>query len=173
MSVNEAFHTLIGHGSHGILWWQMSIRAIFIFLYGVLLIRLFGRRAFGKQNPLDIVLAIIIGSDLSRALTGNAPFLPTLAATAVIVLVFWAFEHLAARSHFVGWIMKGSPVRLMRDGAFDRHAMRRSGVSAGDVEEAGRDSGIAGMSGIREAVYERSGKINALSDSSAPEERRR
>ncbi len=168
MSVYEAFHTLIGDGSHGIVWWQMSIRAIFIFIYGLVLIRLFGRRAFGKQNPLDIVLAIIIGSDLSRALTGNARFLPTLAATAVIVLVFWAFEHLAARSHMFSWLMKGEPVRLIRDGRFNAAAMRRSGVSFSDIEEAGRNSGIASLQGVEQAVYERSGKINTLRGSDAP-----
>lgn len=165
MSVNEALHTIIGHGSSGILWWQMSIRAVFIFLYGLLLIRLFGRRPFGKQNPLDIVVAIIIGSNLSRALTGNARFLPTLAATAVVVLFFWLFEYLSARRHFFSWLMKGSPIQLMRDGVFDRHAMRRNGVNVGDIEEAGRNAGIASVSNVQQAVYERSGKINALRSS--------
>ena len=94
----DLFHAIIGHGSKGILWWQESIRAIFIFLYGLLLIRLAGIRAFSKQTPLDIDIAIVIGSNLSRALTGNARFLPTLAATAVIVLMYWLFERWAARS---------------------------------------------------------------------------
>jgi glucose dehydrogenase len=44
---------LIGHKGD-ILWWEMSIRAVLIFIFGLVLIRLFGRRAFGKQHPLDM-----------------------------------------------------------------------------------------------------------------------
>ena len=105
---------LIGHEGD-ILWWQMSIRAVLIFIFGLVLIRVFGRRAFGKQNPLDIVVAIIVGSSLSRALTGNAPFIPTIIAMAVLVWLFWVLEHAAARWHWLGRLAKGDPVWLARD----------------------------------------------------------
>lgn len=172
MSLDAAFHGIFGHDSGSILWWQMGIRGTFIFLYGLLLIRLFGRRAFGKQNPLDIVVAIIIGSNLSRALTANAPFLPTLAATAVIVLLFWIFEHMAARLHLFGWIMKGRPVSLIRDGTLDRRAMRRTAVSVGDIKEAARTSGIPRLEGVAEAIYEPSGKISAMRNSVGSKDQR-
>src|SRR5947207_3806516 len=113
---------LIGHEGD-ILWWQMSIRAVLIFIFGLVLIRVFGRRAFGKQNPLDIVVAIIVGSSLSRALTGNAPFIPTLIATAVLVWFFWVLEHAAARWHWLSRLANGDPVWLARDHRLDRSAM--------------------------------------------------
>src|SRR5436190_6819091 len=97
---------LIGHKGD-ILWWEMSIRAGLIFIFGLLLIRLFGRRAFGKQNPLDIVVAIIVGSNLSRTLTGNAPFFPALAGTAALLALFWLLEHGAARSLWLSHLVKG------------------------------------------------------------------
>ncbi len=167
MDVYQGFHALIGHGSKGILWWQMIIRAIFIFLYGFLLVRLVGVRPFGKQTPLEIVIAIVVGSNLSRALTGNARFLPTLAATAAIVLMFWLFEHVAARSHLAGRLLKGRAVRLMHEGALDEPAMRRHAVSRGDLEEAARSSGKPSLAGVSDAYLERSGKISTLK--SAPE----
>ncbi|MEJ2375176.1 MAG: DUF421 domain-containing protein [Pseudolabrys sp.] len=162
MHFYQGFHALIGENSSSILWWQMSIRAVFVFLYGLVLIRLFGVRPFGRQTPLDIVIAIVIGSNLSRALTGSARFLPTLAATAVIVLMFWMFAHVAARSRLVGWLLKGQPVRLMQRGALDEAALRAHAVSRGDLEEAGRTSGIASLDGVQEAYLERSGKISVL-----------
>jgi uncharacterized membrane protein YcaP (DUF421 family) len=58
----------------------MSLRGLSVFLFGLALLRVFGRTAFGKQSPLDIVVAIVVGSNLSRTLTGNAPLLPTFAA---------------------------------------------------------------------------------------------
>jgi uncharacterized membrane protein YcaP (DUF421 family) len=160
MDFYQILHTLVGEGSRGILWWQMSIRAVLILLYGLVLIRAFGIRAFGKQTPLDIIIAIIIGSNLSRALTGNARFIPTLAATAAIVVVFWVFEHLTAHSKFAGWLIKGKSVQLMSDGAANEGAMRWNAVSRADIEEAARYSGHQDLNSVASAFLERNGKIS-------------
>lgn len=162
MDILSGFHALIGEDERHILWWQMSIRAVLVFVFGLILIRLFGRRVFGRQNPLDIVIAIVIGSNLSRALTGNARFLPTLAATISIVLVFWLSDHLAARWPFFSRLTKGEPIRLMRYGKPAKATMRRHGVSEGDIEEAARASGKAGFEETDDAVLERNGKISTI-----------
>lgn len=153
---------LIGSDAQHILWWQMSIRAVLIFLFGLTVIRLFGRHAFGKQTPLDIVLAIVIGSTFSRALTGNARFIPTLVAMFVLVLCFWLFSHVAARWPPFGRLVKGEPVSLVHEGRLDDGRMRWTGVSERDIEEAARQSGLSGLSDVREAVLERSGKISTI-----------
>jgi uncharacterized membrane protein YcaP (DUF421 family) len=153
---------LIGHKG-AILWWEMSIRAVLVFIFGLVLIRLFGRRAFGKQNPLDIVVAIIVGSSLSRALTGNAPFISTIIAMAVLVSLFWVLEHAAARWHWLGRLAKGDPVWLAGDHHLDRSVMKWWGVTEGDICEAARNAGVAELDAIREAVLERSGKISTVS----------
>ncbi len=162
MSWSDLLHELIGRDEPKILWWQMSVRAAVIFLFGLLVVRLFGRRAFGKHSPLDVVLAIIIGSNLSRALTANAPFLPTLAASAVIVLLYWLFEHVSARSRVFSRVVKGDPIWLLRDGRLDARTMRSAGLSEGDLEEAARASGIRNLSEVGEAVFERSGDISTV-----------
>ena len=54
-------HDLIGTSARDILWWQESIRAVIIFGIGLVLLRFFGRRAFGRQTPLDILMAIWSG----------------------------------------------------------------------------------------------------------------
>ena len=47
---------------------------------GIVFVRIAGKRTFCTLSAFDIVLAV----NLSRALTGNAPFWPTLAATTVL-----------------------------------------------------------------------------------------
>ena len=43
-------------------------------VFTVLLLRLAHKRLLGKWSALDFVLTIIVGSNLSRALTADAPF---------------------------------------------------------------------------------------------------
>jgi uncharacterized membrane protein YcaP (DUF421 family) len=79
----------------------------------------------GKLAAFDIVLAVLVGSNLSRALTANAPFGPTLAATAAIALVHWSITFLALRSRLVDKLVKGDVVSLVLHGEVDWRAMRR------------------------------------------------
>lgn len=158
----EAAQYLIGCSPESITWWQMGIRALIVFAFGLVAIRLFGRRAFGKQSALDIVLAIVIGSNLSRAITANAALVPTLCATMLLVALYWLMNRLAARFHAFGVLMKGKPAFLVRGGRPDAAEMRRHGVSHGDLEEAARLSGHAAVDELEEAVLERSGEISTV-----------
>lgn len=49
---------------------QEGARAILIFAYGLLLLRLGGPRMFGHWSALDITITIMVGSALARAMTG-------------------------------------------------------------------------------------------------------
>ena len=159
----SALHSLIGAG-HDITWWQMSVRAVVVFLFGLLMIRLFGRHAFGEQSALDIVVAILIGSNLSRAVTGSGAFLSVLLATGVIIVCYWAMDHTAARHPRFSHITKGRPLPLFRDGRPDRELMRKAGVSEGDLMEALRATGSARLDEVKDAYLERNGEISVLSD---------
>ena len=66
---------------------QECARAILIFLYGLVLMRISGRRTFAKWSALDIIVSITSGSALSRALTGSAPLDVTIAAVAVLTFL--------------------------------------------------------------------------------------
>lgn len=160
--LSNGLYNLIGHDTEDILWWQMSIRAILVFTFGLVLIRLFGRSAFGKRTALDLILAIIIGSNLSRAITANTPFLPTIAATALLAVCFWLLDCLCARWSGVSRLVKGEPIPVLQNGRFDRRRMLRAGRSEGDIEESARQSGCADLKSVDSAVLERSGAISVV-----------
>src|SRR5690606_22745158 len=124
-----------------ILWWQMAIRAVIIFLWAILLYRLLPRRAFGSNATVDIVLVVIVGSTLSRALTGNSPLLPVIGATTVLAVLYAALVLAASRINVFGRVIKGRSVRLIADGRIDEEAMRRARIGEGDLRESLRSQG--------------------------------
>jgi uncharacterized membrane protein YcaP (DUF421 family) len=75
---------------------QECARAALVFAYGLLLVRVAGRRVFGKWSALDIIVSIVVGSNLSRALTGDAPLWGTLAATTLLMALHWVLAHASA-----------------------------------------------------------------------------
>lgn len=157
-----ALHQWIGSDADTITWWQMCIRATILFFWGIILIRLGGRRAFGRNTAFDILLAVVVGSMVSRAITATASFFPTLAATAVLIVLHRLLTRLSFHARWVGTWIKGQERRLVRDGTLDREAMRKSGITLRDLEEAARQQGVKCVDDIDHAFIERSGDISII-----------
>ena len=143
-------------------WSQECARAIVVFAWGLVLVRLGGRRMFGQWTALDIVVAIVMGSSLSRALTGNADLFGTLAAMTLMVVLHRALANACARWLPLSRLLEGTAVRLAQRGSVDRDAMLRNGVSETGLAQALRGAGLEAAHDAREILLEPSGRITVL-----------
>jgi uncharacterized membrane protein YcaP (DUF421 family) len=159
----ELLHTFIGSNDGTINWWQMTLRGMLIFAVGVLAARVAATRAFGKWSPLDIIFAVIVGSNLGRAMTGSAPFEATIVGTLALVGIHTVLARGAARWDWLSFLVKGGRVRLVRNGTRDEKAMRMAGIGEGDLDMALRTHGHTDLSGISDAFLERNGDITLIS----------
>ncbi len=142
---------------------QISIRGFIIFVVGLAVVRIGDRRSLSEKTAFDAIFIVLIGSMLSRAINGTAPFFTTIAAGTVLMLIHRAFAFGACKSHGFGKLIKGRPVTLVRDGQIDRAQMRRSLVSDHDFEEDLRlDAKTEDVSTIALARLERSGDISFI-----------
>jgi uncharacterized membrane protein YcaP (DUF421 family) len=133
-----------------------------VFCYGLVMVRVAGRRVFGKWAALDFIVSIIVGSSLSRAITGTADLGGTLASTTLIMLLHWILAHAAARWEGLSKIIEGAPLPLARDGKADHAAFLRGSISRRDLEEALRRSGVEHIDDTKLIVLEPSGQITVL-----------
>ncbi len=162
MTLADTLQTLIGADKPTILWWQMGVRGLIVFAVGLTLMRLAGARTFTRGSPLETVVAVIIGSNLSRALAGTTPFWPMLGVSVLIVLAHALLAHATLRSKTLDFLLKRPPVELVRDGRMDRKALSREGVDEGDIAASLREHGLTKMDDVRLAMLERDGKISVV-----------
>ena len=162
MTLADTLQTLIGADKPTILWWQMGVRGLIVFAVGLTLMRLAGARTFTRGSPLETVVAVIIGSNLSRALAGTTPFWPMLGVSVRIVLAHALLAHATLRSKTLDFLLKRPPVELVRDGRMDRKALSREGVDEGDIAASLREHGLTKMDDVRLAMLERDGKISVV-----------
>lgn len=141
---------------------QECARAALVFFFGLMLVRVAGRRVFGKWAALDIVVSIIVGSNLSRIVTGNSPVVGTLLATTLLLALHWLFAHLAARSSFFSHLVEGRSIRIADQGRLNPAEARRRAVTEADLNEALRQSGIEHIEETRAITLEPSGKLTIL-----------
>lgn len=146
-------------------WGQECARAVLIFFYGLVLVRVAGRRVFGKWAALDIIVSIVIGSNLSRALTGSAPLGGTLAASTVLMALHWLLAMAAARWPLLSHLLEGRAIRLATEGRLDEGKRRLHAVSEADLGEALRKSGVESVADTRHVTLEPGGTITVLKHS--------
>src|SRR3954466_15180020 len=114
---------------------QISLRGALIFLSGIIMVRIGDRRSLSQKTAFDAVFIVLLGSMLSRAINGTAPFFTTIAAGIALMIVHRAFAFGAFKSHWFGKLIKGRPITLVRDGEVDREQMKQALISPPDLAE--------------------------------------
>jgi hypothetical protein len=142
---------------------QECARAVLVFVYGIVLMRLSGRRTFGKWSALDIVVSVIVGSTLSRVLTASVPLWPTLAAMAVLIALHWLAAKAAAKSDWWSRFLEGPPIVLATDGKVDEEARLSYSISRADLLEALHQKGLTGIEQTSSITIEPNGKLTIVS----------
>ena len=151
---------------------HMAWRAFVVFCVAVLLTRLGARRLFSHGAGFDIMVAVVLGSVLSRAINGQAAFLPTLGASALLVALHHVLATLTFQAHWLSVLVKGRPHVLVRNGQVDREQMRRTKITDDDLDENLRLHGNAGeLSEVAEARLERNGSVSVVKTKAAKAER--
>jgi len=157
----ETFRQLIGP-DEGADTFQLCVRAVLLFAFGILCIRIAGRRTFAQYSPLDIIVALIVGSSISRVMTGKAAFFPALSATLVLVVVHRLVAVATLRWGWLSWLVKDRPIRIIEDGRIDPKAMTRANLSEEDLREAIRLEQIGDPADIELATAEGGGKVSVV-----------
>ncbi len=153
---------VLGLKDGGIDWYQMVLRAIIAYFAVLLMIRLGNKRFLGKLTSHDIILAIILGSIVSRGITGAAPFFTTLVTASILILLHGFLSYGAIKFDFLGRILKGKRKTLIKDGVMDKEAMKESKITEDDIMMEARKSGIKDINEIDCAYFERSGDISII-----------
>lgn len=158
----DILRTLIGPDDGYQTMAQLSVRAVAMFVFGILCVRIAGRRTFSQAAPLDIIVYLIVGSNLSRIITGNANVFPTMAATLTLVVLHRLLAYASLHKNPVSSLIKSNPTVLVRDGVADAQALAREGLSQDDLLEALRLKQVGRIEDARLATLERSGKVSVL-----------
>ncbi|QJD95864.1 DUF421 domain-containing protein [Mucilaginibacter robiniae] len=142
---------------------QMCCRAVVIFFIALIMVRLSGRRTFGKHSAFDNTLAIILGAILSRAVVGASAFVPTVVSCLVLVLLHRLLAWLSVKNEFISRVLKGDSIPLYRNGKLDEENIAKSLLSEKEVMGDLRLKGhVNNLDKIKEIYMETSGELSVI-----------
>lgn len=105
----------------------------------------------------------MLGSVLSRAVVGASPFIPTILASASLVIIHKIIARLSVSNQRISHMVKGNPLSIYKDGILNEKNLKKCSLSFGDVmEEVRLNANHNSLENIEEIFMERTGEISVI-----------
>jgi uncharacterized membrane protein YcaP (DUF421 family) len=144
-------------------WWEFVIRALVVYLFLLVLLRLTGKRQVGQLAPFDLVLLLVLSNAVQNSMNGGDNSITGGMILAVtLVGMNYGVGWLTYRSKRLEGLIEGRPVILIHDGRIDHDAMRQVQMTKHELEAALRADGCAGPEQVRFAVLENNGHVTVI-----------
>ena len=140
---------------------DIVFRAVVLFAFLLLVMRVSGRRELSSLTPFDLLLLVIVGDLVQQGVTQNDTSVTgAMIAVATIgglsVLSSWlAFRWRGARR-----VLEGEPIVLVQNGNVIEHNLRRERMTTEELAEEMRLNQIGSLDEVAWAVLEASGQIS-------------
>lgn len=149
---------------------ELILRTIVIYVVGLLIIRVGKRRFMGSFTTFDILLGFVVGSVMSRAITGTVRFIDMFIVICVLVGLHWIIAVISFYSDRLSSFIKSSERKLVVDGKIIEEAMRKSKIGKNDLMQALREEGnIEDVEDVKTAYIERDGQITVIPKKNDPQ----
>jgi len=136
---------------------------VIIFMVAIVFVRLAKKRFIAQRSAMDIVMAVVFGSLLSRAINGSGTLVSCFSAGFTMVVLHRCMEALASRSPWFESLVKGHSNVLVRDGVVDRLEMARHDITEEDLVSEMRTNALTqDLAKVELAVLERGGQISVV-----------
>jgi uncharacterized membrane protein YcaP (DUF421 family) len=142
---------------------QTALRTVMVYALTLAIVRLGSKRVMGKGTAMDMVVAIMLGSIMSDGIDGKVPLLLVVVAGGVLFGMHWVLALVTFRTNWLGPIVKGNRVLLIKQGSIQEEGMRQGNVTRNDLTQAIREkTKYTDPSQIRLAYLERDGQISVV-----------
>ena len=158
--------------SLGVSWEERVVRAVIVYAFLLIGLRLAGKRELTQLNPFDLVVLLLLSNTVQNAIIGedNSLVGGILGAATLLVL-----NGVLVRTLF-HWgkldTIEGKPDLLIRDGRVLRHHLERELITLAELEAAARRQGLESLAHVKHCRLETGGALTFIPKHSTDDERR-
>jgi len=142
---------------------DIALRAIVLYSFLILVMRVTGRRELSTLGPVDLVLLIVIGDAIQQGLTqDDYSVTGAVIAVSTIATMQVATSYLAFKSKRAHRVLEGNPIVIIQDGAFISRNLRRERMTEDEVCESMRLMQIGSVEHVEWGILESNGEISFI-----------
>ena len=144
-------------------WWEFIVRALIVYGFLVLLLRMTGKRQVGQLAPFDLVLLLVLSNAVQNAMNGgDNSVLAGILSACTLVLFNYLVGLAAWRSKRVEALIEGRPEVLIHNGRLYEEVLVREKLTHHELSAALRAAGCINVEDVHYAMLENNGQISVV-----------
>jgi uncharacterized membrane protein YcaP (DUF421 family) len=144
-------------------WWEFIVRAIVVYVFLLVILRITGKRQVGQLAPFDLVLLLVLSNAVQNSMNGGDNSVTggvILASTLVALNYIVAFA--TYRSKTLERIIEGRPVLLIHNGHVDWKALASVQMTMHELQSSLRANGCGNPEEVHIAILENNGHVTVV-----------
>lgn len=148
-------------------WWEFIFRAIVVYIFLLIGIRLSGRRQAGELSAFDLVLLLIISEAVQNSMNGGDN---SLIGGIIIAITLFALHYIVGLISFknkkIAKVIDGKPLVLIHNGRVNEDVLRKEMITNDELYEMLRTHEVEKVEDVRAAIIEPSGEVSVFKKTS-------
>ena len=150
---------------------EKVFRALLVYGFLILALRLVGKRELGQTNTLDLVVLLLVANAVQNGIIGaDNSVTGAFLGAAVLFVVNELVNRTTYTFPWVERALEGEPTPLIRDGKPVRKALRRAGISLSELRAIARRQGFADLGEVQTALLETNGVVSMFREAESPDD---
>jgi uncharacterized membrane protein YcaP (DUF421 family) len=145
----------------GVPWWELVARAMLIYAFLLVILRMTGKRQVGQLAPFDLVLLLVLSNAVQNAMTGPDQSVGggmILCMTLIGINAIIGFA--TYRSKRLEALIEGRPQILIHNGHLDEKMMAKEKITHHELMSSLRAAGCSKTTDVHFAILENNGHIS-------------
>jgi len=143
--------------------WELVVRAIVVYAFLILLLRITGKRQVGQLAPFDLVLLLVLSNAVQNSMNaGDNSLVGGLVSATTLVGLNFLVGLATQNNKRLEAIVEGHPQVLIHNGRLFDKVMAASQLTHHELNAALRQGGCASVDDVHLAVLENNGAISVI-----------
>jgi uncharacterized membrane protein YcaP (DUF421 family) len=142
-------------------WWEFIARAVVVYIFLLVILRVTGKRQVGQLAPFDLVLLLVLSNALQNSMNGGDNTVTGgLISAVTLISLNWLLGYATFRSKKIGRFVEGRPQVIVHNGHVYHDVMQSERLTQDELDAALRLAGCASIHDVHFAILENNGQIS-------------
>lgn len=139
---------------------EKALRALLVYAFLLVALRVLGKREISQQNTLDLLVILLVANAVQNGIIGvDNSVTGAVVGAAVLFALNRLFNGLAYRYPWADRLFEGEPSYLIRHGRLVASTLKHEQISRPELRSMARRQGYESLDEIGEAILETNGSI--------------
>jgi uncharacterized membrane protein YcaP (DUF421 family) len=141
-------------------WWEFVVRALIVYVFLIVILRVTGKRQTGQLAPFDLVLLLVLSNAVQNSMNGgDNSILGGIISAATLIALHYCVAYMTFKSRTLEAWIEGTPRTLIHNGVLNEQVMHQELLTHHELAAALRAAGCADVQHVHSAMLENNGQI--------------